>query len=258
MDAAMNDGAGRTDSPIKMYRELAWVFPLVSPAEHYLEEAERIRRLILREAAIPVRRLLDLGCGAGNIDSHLKADFDITAVDCSAAMMDLARSLNPEVKHHQSDMRTLRLNEEFDAVICLDAILYMNTTADLQAALQTAYTHLEPGGVFITYPQETRESFQQNRTRIQHHAHGETEITFFENLYDPDPSDTEYDANYVYFIRHTGSQEVHHDLHHMGLFSTDTWLRLFRETGFDVQQLSLEPDAPASGLPDPVFVAVRR
>ena len=62
----------RANNNSKMYGDLAWTFPILSPAAHYLEEAERIRRLILEKTSTSPREILDLGCGAGNIDFHLK------------------------------------------------------------------------------------------------------------------------------------------------------------------------------------------
>ena len=172
-------------------------------------------------------------------------------------MLKLARNQNPEVTHIEADMRNVKLGRKFGAAICLDAILYMTSLEDLRAVLRTAYAHLRAGGVFIAYPQETRESFQQNKTRVQHHAGGGADITLIENLYDIDPDDTEYTANYIYLIRRDGKQEIHHDIQHIGLFSKDMWRSAFEETGFQTEMISLEPGAPPSGLPDPVFIGVR-
>ncbi|MBD0389278.1 MAG: class I SAM-dependent methyltransferase, partial [Nostoc sp. C3-bin3] len=50
----------------------------------------------------------------------------------------------------QGDLRTIRLNRHFDAIISLfHVISYQTTNQDLQATFATAKAHLKPGGVFI-------------------------------------------------------------------------------------------------------------
>lgn len=109
----------------RLYGDLAWIWPLISPAEDYVEEAERICQAIGRYARLPVRSLLDLGCGGGHNDATLKRHFSVTGVDISPPMLSLAQSLNPEVSYLQGDMRSLRLEQRFDAVLIADSIDYM-------------------------------------------------------------------------------------------------------------------------------------
>jgi len=64
--------------------------------------------------------------------------------------------LNPEVAYCIGDMRSVRLEKVFDAVMIADSIDYMLTSEDLRAAFETALVHLKPGGVFCTYVEVTR------------------------------------------------------------------------------------------------------
>jgi SAM-dependent methyltransferase len=73
-------------------------------------------------------------------------------------MLELAEArlaeMSPEqasrVEFSQGDIRTVRLNSKFDAVISLfDVISYQTTNEDLKAAFATAKAHLKSGGVFI-------------------------------------------------------------------------------------------------------------
>jgi len=118
----------------------------------------------------------------------------------------------------------------------------MLTAKDLRAAFMTAFAHLKPGGVFCTYVEETKESFQQNKTKCSEHIRGNIEITFIENLYDPDPKDTTYETTFVYLIRRGGKLEIETDHHLCGIFNFETWLDLLKEVGFEVRQMEFEPD----------------
>lgn len=48
-------------------------------------------------------------------------------MDLSSRMLEHSRRLNPDGRHHLGDMRTIRLDSVFDAVLIHDAISYMLT-----------------------------------------------------------------------------------------------------------------------------------
>ena len=86
----------------------------------------------LRRRNARPKTVLELGSGGGNNASHMKAHFELTLTDLSPDMLDLSRTINPELEHIQGDMRTLRLGREFDAVFVHDAVVYMTTEEDLK------------------------------------------------------------------------------------------------------------------------------
>ena len=217
----------------RLYGDLAWTWPIISPPEDYAGEAEAHWRILERDSRIPVRTLLHLGCGGGHLDHTLKRHCQVTGVDVSPTMLDLARTLNPDVEYVQGDMRTVRLDRVFDAVLIADSISYMCTEADLLAAFRTAFVHLPPDRVFLTYVEQTPDTFQEGRTTSTTHARGGVEITFVENLHDPDPRDTTFESRFLYLIRDRGQLKVEKDLHRCGVFPLATWERLVRKARFE-------------------------
>ncbi|MDY6918165.1 MAG: class I SAM-dependent methyltransferase [Chloroflexota bacterium] len=154
----------------RLYSDLAWLWPIISPPQDYVEETERLCRTIQDRSRIEVGSLLHLGCGAGNNDYTLKEHFEVTGVDLSEDMLGMARWLNPQVAYAQGDMRTVRLGRSFDAVMLLDSVGYMLTEDDLRAAFATAFAHLNPRGLFLTVAEISAERFQQNETLCSTHA----------------------------------------------------------------------------------------
>jgi SAM-dependent methyltransferase len=221
----------------RLYGDLAWTWPIVSAPETYVEESEESARLIREQSQIEAKTLLNMGCGGGHNDWTLKKHFRLTGADISEDMLALARRRNPEVTYHVGDMRTLRLGKTFDAVVIFDSIDYMLTEDDLRAAFETAFLHVKPGGVFLTYEEIRPETYAQNRTQHQVGREGDVEIVFIENYYDPDPSDTTIECTFVYLIRRGGKLEIETDRHVCGLFPTETWMTLLREVGFKVTEL---------------------
>jgi SAM-dependent methyltransferase len=235
----------------RLYDDLVWLFPIISPPEDYISETGQFIRQIREHAPIPVNTLLDLGCGAGHNDHAFLQDFQVTGVDASPAMLSLARRLNPEVEYLEGDLRTARLDRQFDAVIIADSIDYMLSEDDLNAAFESAFYHLRPGGVFCTYAEETLEKFTQNGTYVSTHVKDDIEVALIENHYDPDPADTTFEMTFVYLIRRGGALSIETDCHRVGIFPLSTWVRLLGAAGFDVRQGEFE------GEGFPFFVGVK-
>jgi len=223
-----------------LYSDLAWIWPIISPLTEYIQETESFSKVIKKNSKKKVRTLLHLGCGGGHNDNIFKKHFKLTAVDISDKMLALASGLNPEVTYVQGDMRSIRLGGNFDAVAILDSINYMTSRADLQSVFTTAYEHLEPGGILLTFVEQMAGRFQQNFSKCSVHSKENIDIVFIENYYDPDPEDTTYEATFVYLIRNEGALTIHSDHHMCGLFGLETWLEVLNEVGFEVINTKFE------------------
>ena len=79
--------------------------------------------------------VLDLGCGAGEpVGAYiLSRGFELTGVDYSGAMIDMARARFPDASWHVGDMRALTLQGPFDGVISWDGSFHLSR--DEQRAL---------------------------------------------------------------------------------------------------------------------------
>ncbi|MFA9477985.1 trans-aconitate 2-methyltransferase [Phycisphaerales bacterium AB-hyl4] len=227
----------------RLYDDLAWLWPLLSPPEDYASEAATMRSLLNETLTLgaPGHRptVLELGAGGGHALHHLRHDFDCVAVDLSAPMLANCRSLNPEVETHLGDMRSVRLNRKFDAVLIHDAIDYMTNLADLRATLSTAAAHLEPGGVALVAPTYIRETFADHETEQEHHANADVALTYFSYVHTLQPTDTTFELILLYLIKQPavgGPVTVVEDRHVCGLFDEQTWLDLMNEAGFNCQR----------------------
>jgi hypothetical protein len=234
-----------------LFRDLAPWWRLFSSPADYRTETRPFRRLLLAYGNKPAKTLLELGSGGGNNASYLKKWFDITLVDLSPGMLKGSRKLNPECEHLQGDMRTVRLKRTFDRVFIHDAIMHMNTEADLVLALRTAFLHTRPGGMTLVAPDCTRESYSS----ITHHGGHDGEdraLRYLEWSFDRNRDDTKYEVHFVYLLRDArGRVRARQDVHEFGLFPKATWLRAFRRAGFKARCV----DDP--GLRRDVFVGLR-
>ena len=247
---------------MRLYNDLAHLWPVVSPPEEYAVEAalwlDIIRRHHSESGGQPGQkpRLLELGCGGGHLLSHLTEHVDAEAVDIAPKMLETSRRLNPLTLHHLGDMQTVRLDRSFDIVAIHDAVNYMLTEDDLKAAITTAALHLVPGGLLIMAPDCLRETFSGPRVIDWTRQNGNQDVTFIEYVADPDPNDTVIESVFIFIINRGGKISVEQDRHTSGLFHKQTWLDLLDESGFDAKYQ--ETEAYEGGIGGHLFVGALR
>jgi SAM-dependent methyltransferase len=223
---------------MKLYDELAEWWPLFSAPADYAEEAAFFAQ-VLTDACKPApRTVLELGSGGGNNALYLKSKFEMTLVDLSPQMLAVSRALNPECEHREGDMRSANLGRRFDAVFVHDAIAYMTTTADLDAAIRTAYRHCRAGGVALFVPDCVQETFVAESRHGGHDGDGRS-LRYLMWTVDPDPADTTYRTDFAILLRdHRGDLRVVHDSHIEGVFPRAEWMRLLGGAGFEANTLT--------------------
>jgi hypothetical protein len=147
-------------------------------------------------------------------------------------LLRVSQALNPECEHVQGDMRTVRLDRQFDTVFVHDTICYMLTEADVRRAVETAFVHCGPGGAALFAPDHVRETFPESTEHGGHDGDGRG-LRYLEWTRDPDPADSTYVVDYAYVLRERdGSVRVEHGRHIEGLFPRDVWLRILSDAGF--------------------------
>mgnify|MGYP001043023485 FL=1 len=224
---------GSSGAPLRLYRDLADWYPLLTPVADYAEEAAFYRQLFDTHCRQPPRTLLDLGSGGGHNAAYLKAALACTLVDLAPAMLEVSRRLNPECEHVLGDMRSVRLGRAFDCVLAHDAISYMASRADLQSAIATAFEHTAPGGAALFQPDFVSETFSPGTETGGSDADGRA-LRYIEWRWQRSPGDGVYVTDMAYVLRDKdGAVEVVHDRHVMGLFARAVWLEVIAGAGFE-------------------------
>jgi SAM-dependent methyltransferase len=242
--------------PLRLYRDLADWYPLLTPVADYAEEAGFYRRLFEAHCKRPPRTLLDLGSGGGHNAAHLKATLACTLVDIAPDMLALSRRLNPECEHVQGDMRSIRLDRVFDCVLIHDAIGYMASREDLAKAIATAFAHTAPGGVAMFQPDFVSETFRPG-TETGGRDGGGRGLRYLEWRWTPGPGTDVYVTDMAYLLRdESGAVEVAHDRHIMGLFPRAAWLERIAEAGFEPRAVPFEHSS-SSNTGHEIFLGLR-
>jgi tRNA (cmo5U34)-methyltransferase len=98
-------------------------------------------------------KILDLGCGTGNISQKIKEKFpnaQITAVDLAENMIKMAKAkLSPykDIEYIRADFRELEFQEEYDAVVSSLALHHMSPE-EQRSFYRRIIGFLKGGGVF--------------------------------------------------------------------------------------------------------------
>ena len=130
------------------YGEFAGVYDELTRNVPYDEIADYYTK-ILEEAAVG-KRLLDMGCGTGNLTIRLKEKgFDVVGLDGSSDMLSEAFAKNDGIMWICQDMTEIDLGEEFDAVVStLDSVNHLESKSEIECCFKRVNENLRPGGIF--------------------------------------------------------------------------------------------------------------
>jgi 2-polyprenyl-3-methyl-5-hydroxy-6-metoxy-1,4-benzoquinol methylase len=94
--------------------------------------------------------ILDLGCGTGMpmMGYLLSQGMQVTGVDASHRMLEIAKNNLPYADFQQADMRELSLGEKFDAIIAWHSFFHLPSD-DQPAMFDIFKKHLNPGGILM-------------------------------------------------------------------------------------------------------------
>jgi ubiquinone/menaquinone biosynthesis C-methylase UbiE len=100
-------------------------------------------------------RLLEIGCGPGNITKYLlnkRPDFTIFGIDVAPNMIELAKKNNPSANFSVMDVRKIdQLKSTFDGIICGFCLPYLSQS-DCEKLISDSYNLLsEKGLIYISF-----------------------------------------------------------------------------------------------------------
>lgn len=93
----------------------------------------------------PGMRVLEVGCGRGDLLAALNPSYGV-GVDFCPAILDLARQRNPGLHYVEADVHQFDLGEKFDYIVCSDLL---NDVWDVQQVLDRIALHSHSGTKLI-------------------------------------------------------------------------------------------------------------
>ncbi|WP_087971736.1 class I SAM-dependent DNA methyltransferase [Oceanobacillus rekensis] len=221
------------------YQQMAYLYDQLMLNAPYAEWVDFTEKII-NNSDKKINKIVDLGCGTGEITSRL-ADmgYQMTGVDYSADMLTYAEHKASKNNHsiqwlHQ-DLITLEGLSEYDAAISYcDVINYITSPDDLKKTFENVATSLKAGGLFI----------------FDVHSLYQVEENYLNQTF----ADVTDDASYIWFCSEGEERgEMFHDLtffsrvgdeyvrfdefHHQRTHPVEFFKKLLIDTGFENLEL---------------------
>lgn len=180
------------------------------------------------------KKILEIGCGTGEISKRL-ADYgyEVCGIDISEEMINIAKTkyLNLDIK--KQDMRTIKTENEFDAIVCVfDALNYLQNFEELKLSFENIKRALKPNGVFLfdvlnrkmidsMFPEDIFADDRENMSIIWKHSYEE-----------------EIDLDKIsasFFIREEKNSYIRYDeVFYKKIYSSKKILQIITEIGFEL------------------------
>ncbi|MFX1480883.1 MAG: class I SAM-dependent methyltransferase [Promethearchaeota archaeon] len=128
------------------YNKIANAYYAHRDLNKFISELDRLIELLPKRAHI-----LDVGCGAGIPTSKYLAErgFEISGIDISETMLNLARENVPNGTYTKMDMNEIKFDENtFDALVSVYALFHVRKKKYYQI-FKKFYEVLKPGGILM-------------------------------------------------------------------------------------------------------------
>jgi len=138
------------------YAELAPIYDVIYSARHQTaQEVNFLKWAFKNLCASTIKTVLDVGCGTGRHAIPLSEDgFEVTGIDASEAMLRIAKrkareaGVNPRFLN--LDLRTLEIDRQFDAALCMLTVFnHLVAQSEVEAGLSNLKKCLRAGGLLV-------------------------------------------------------------------------------------------------------------
>jgi SAM-dependent methyltransferase len=217
-----------------LYSQLAEYYDRIYWWKDYDREVEFLTD-VFRNYGVHGKRILEVACGTGAHTKILvKRGYEVTGVDLSEDVLRVARrKVRRGATFLQGDMRDLSevVQGEYDAVVCLfSAISYNTSLSDVRRTLKGFNARLKSKGVAVFDTHFTKEGFRDGYRGEDIFDDGKVigaRLSTSKRFGDVG------ELTFSYLIKDGRKTIVmRNDLHRLGLFSPEDFLKTMRESGF--------------------------
>ncbi|HEX6593118.1 MAG TPA: class I SAM-dependent methyltransferase [Bacillota bacterium] len=228
------------------------------------DEWTRLTEELFKSFPHPLRTVIDLGCGTGEVTTRLaEKGYEMIGVDYSENMLTQAQHKASEkqlnIQWIRQDLRKLEGFCNLDAAISYcDVMNYITSEQDVQTVFQRVAHALKDGGLFIFDVHSL--DYVQHQLIHRTFADVTEEEAYIWFCYEGDYEGEMY-HDLTFFKR---SGELYHrfdEYHHQRTFPIDVYKKLLRQAGFEIQHVfadfSLQRH-PLEGSPQRIFFVANK
>ncbi len=131
----------------------------------------------------PNSKILEIGCGPGNITKYLlskRPDFDVLGIDFAPKMIALAKKNNPKASFATMDARQINhLKTKFDGIVCGFCLPYLSQADSLKFIADCSHLLHDAGLIYISFVEG-----DPGKSDFQTSSSGERSYFYYYNLED--------------------------------------------------------------------------
>lgn len=198
----------------------------------YAPEAARVKELLTRHGVPPQADLLVLACGTGGHIPYFRDDYDVSGLDLSQDMLDVAREKFPDITFYLGNLVDFEVETDFDAMICLYGSMgFVKTLDNLRASTKRIAAHLRPNGVVLITPWSTVEDFREIIV-VDAADQPDLKIARMEQVRLKEPGIVE--VTFHHLIGKSNEVSYHRQSMEIGLFTRGEYLSAISDAGLNV------------------------
>ncbi|MGK9043579.1 class I SAM-dependent DNA methyltransferase [Mammaliicoccus vitulinus] len=180
--------------------------------------------------------ILDIGCGTGRLTTQLLDYGNVSGLDLSAEMLEIAESRNTDIKWYCQDMRDLDLPQKYDVVtIFCDSLNYITDPEEVLQVFNYVNTYLNDGGLLIF---DVHSIYKMNHQFNNCNYIDETEqLTLAWQAIAGEEPNSVYHQMSFFAEREDGLYERFDEEHYQVTFEIQLYKQLLEFAGFDVKNV---------------------
>lgn len=176
-----------------IYRGMARLYDVIYSRDADYDSPEKEIRSRVEEGS----RVLVVGCGTGLLIERLEPDYEVTGVDVSGDMLEVA-SERVSSDLMEQDVRKLSLDQDFDAGVAFGQPLnHLDTREELLQALENICESLSTGGIFMA-DSFTEEAGEMESLQKRSYEFGDVKVEVQEKFSDFDPDENSWKTEFTY------------------------------------------------------------
>lgn len=218
----------------KVYDELMKDVPYEKWVRFFEEKVDNYK--------FPVKSILDVGCGTGELAILLsKKGYSVTGVDLSEEMLSIAfekvSKAGVSVHLYEQDMRELEGLGSFDCIqIACDSLNYLHDLNEIKTTFDRVSDHLIENGLFLFDVHSIWK--MKNLFNDQTYAENGEEVSYIWHALEGEvPNSVVHDLTFFILNEKTEQYERFDEIHEQLTFSVDTYASILESTGFELLEV---------------------
>jgi SAM-dependent methyltransferase len=215
----------------------------------YLSSASPALERMLFSRIRPESHVLDVCCGCGHVTKEVvRRGYQVTGVDASEGLIEIARREMPAVDWQLQDARYLEFPIQYDAALStFDSLNHLPSVEDLALVFQSVHRALRPGAVFafdMNLDEAYRTGTQQWVVDVQDKA-----VSLIRGNYEGDSKKVQTEL--IWFVKQSDSDlwRQHRSVIRQRSYSQNEILTALSQAGFhDIEAISGEEAGMTEGL----------